>query len=486
MSLSSHRGDLESESSKSIRSVGIDIGSTTTQIVFSKLKLGYIEGTNKLDVVNREITYLSDVFMTPFKGSYSIVVKRLSSILNRIYEDAGFALGEVDTGAIIITGEAARRRNSRKIIDLFANQMGKFVCAIAGPNYEAALAAHGSGSLKLSDRRKITVMNVDIGGGTSKIAVLRNGQVVDTASLCVGARCIVLDEKGRLTRFNNPGEIIARATDVSLRLGEKMPETDQRRMACAMANCLFEVMRRCQISDLTKQLMITPQLNYKGTINRIVFSGGVAEYIYGYEDRDFGDLGRILGGEIRIGIRDLEACLSEPKERIRATVIGVSQYTLQVSGTTNFVSDLSLLPLRNLPIVAPSFAVRGVPKESVEKAIKRSLEMHDISEGEDYVALMFSRSVIDQPSYETMKTLAGAIISTLENTIKNRKTIVIVFEADIGRGMGRVIKEEISPKINLVSIDEIVLHGFNYVDIGKPTGERGLIPVVIKSLVFPT
>jgi len=474
-----------SSGSKSLRSVGIDIGSTTTHLAFSRLTLGLVEGKYKFEVVGRDITYLSDISLTPFTEGYNIDTERLSSILFEAYRDAGCSPDEIDTGAIIITGEAAKKHNAEKIINLFAGRLGKFVCATAGPNYEAVLAAHGSGAVEESERSGTTIMNVDVGGGTSKIAVVRKGEVVDTAAISVGARPIVLDDSGRVVQIEETAEQIAKARGIHLALKEPLSEADQRKIATTLANCLYEAMGRGQLSELTEHLMITPPLSYRGKIDKVAFSGGVSEYIYGYTDRSFGDLGRVLGEEIRK--LDLGSPLSEPVERIRATVIGVSQYTLQVSGNTTFVSSPDLLPLRNLPVVSvsPNFS-NTLSEGAIEDAIKEALQRHDLAEGDGEFALAFRRPVINNPSYGVMKALAKAVISVLENQVKRGRTLVLVFEADIGMGIGRVIVEEVEPSCNLVSVDEILLQDFNFIDIGKPTPGEAFIPVVVKSLVFPS
>jgi len=468
----------------SFNSVGIDIGSTTTQIVFSRLTLGPVEGKHKLDIVGREVMHLSEISLTPFDESYDIDEERLSRTLASAYEEASYTAGDIDTGAIIITGVAARRSNAEKIVGLFADQMGRFVCATAGPNYEAVLAAHGSGAFELSDRGLKTVLNVDVGGGTTKIAIARRGEIIGTAALYVGARHVVLDRSGVVLRIEEPAEVVAEASGVKLTLGEKLSEADQRRLSAVLADCLFEVIERRRPSEPTERLMITPPLDYSGKIDAFLFSGGVSEYVYGYEERDYGDLGRLLGAEIRERMKNLGVQVPEPVERIRATVIGESQYTLQVSGATTLVSDPGLLPMRNLPVVAPRFAGSLLSMEAMEAEIRRAMEMHDAAEGGRF-ALAFSRSVINQPSYEMMKRLSGAVVSAQEGTIEGGGAVVLVFEADIGMGMSRVIKEEYAPDCSLVSIDEIALHDFNFIDIGEPTGDRGFIPVVIKSLVFP-
>jgi ethanolamine utilization protein EutA len=470
---------------RSFNSVGIDIGSTTTQLVFSRLALGFVEEKHKYDIVKREITHLSEINLTPFDDAYDIDIEGLSKILSTAYEDAGYSPDDIDTGAIIITGVAALRHNAERILNMFSDKMGRFVCATAGPNYEAVLAAHGSGAVELSDRGLKTVMNVDIGGGTTKIAVARKGEIVDTAALYVGARHIVLDGDGRAMRVERPTEIVAEADGFKLAPGQVVTEKRQRALASTLADCLFQVISNGGLSPLTERLMQTPPLRFNGKPDLVVFSGGVSEYIYGYESKSFGDIGIVLGEEIRKRMREMDTLVVEPAERIRATVIGESQYTLQVSGTTNLISSPDLLPMRNLPVVAPLFASSILTQEEIVDEIRKAIEMHDLDVTIDPFAIAFRRSVINQPSYKLMKKLSEAVITALRGKEKIGGTVVLVFEADIGMGIGRVIQEEVAPGLNLISIDEIKLGDFNYMDIGKPTGDRGFIPVIIKSLVFP-
>jgi ethanolamine utilization protein EutA len=479
-----HQNGNETEEPKSFNSVGIDIGSTTTQLVFSKLTLGFVEERHKFDIVDREVTYLSEISLTPFHEDYTIDTDKLKEILESAYERAGYSFDDIDTGAIITTGVAALRHNAAKILELFSEQMGKFVVATAGPNFEAILAAHGSGAVELSDRRLKTVMNVDVGGGTTKIAVIRRGEVIETASLFVGARHIVLDDEGRAIRVEEPAEIVASANGFGVSLGEVVSRKEQMALAASLADSLFELIKGKTLSPLTQKLLQTDPLEYDGRMDVVFFSGGVSEYVYGYEKRDFGDIGILLGEEIRKRLCDLKVPVGEPAERIRATVIGESQYTLQVSGTTNLISDFALLPIRNLPVVAPKFASSVLSVEQMESEIKRAIDMHDLDPGKDPFALAFARSVINQPSYKQMKGLAEAVVSLQKSKLENGCPFILVFEADIGMGIGRVIQEEVAPNCALISIDEVKLSDFNYVDIGEPTGDRGFIPVIIKSLVF--
>ena len=468
-----------------LTSVGIDIGTTTTHLVFSRLLLHYVEQKRKFEVFSREITFRSKVAFTPYEGTDTVDIGALSSILLSAYEDAGQKPSNIDAGAVIITGEAAKKHNAERIVNLFAGEMGEFVCATAGANYEAVLAAYGSGAVQQSLQEGVTIMNIDVGGGTTKLAVVRRGEVVDTAAIAVGAHLVVFDGEGRVLRVEDAAKTVADAAGVRIEVGKPLPKADQQRMAASFSTCLSEMIGRGQRSNLTEELLLTPPLRYESRIDKITFSGGVSEYIYGYIDQEFGDLGRVLAEEIEKAVAKTGIPVSEPVERIRATVIGVSHYTLQVSGNTTFISDPRVLPVRNLPVVAPNFVGTVLTPEAMKEEIGKALKMHDIVDGRDDFALAFSRSVITQPSYAQMRALGEAVVSALSNTIKEGKTVVLVFEADIGLGMGRVIKNELEPHCSLVSVDEIALQDFNFIDIGEPEADRTFLPVVVKSLVFP-
>ncbi len=469
-----------------LTSVGIDIGTTTTHLVFSRLLLQYVEQKRKFEVFSREITFRSKVAFTPYVERDMIDTDALSSVLLASYKDAGQSPNGIDAGAVIITGEAAKKHNAERIVNLFAAEMGKFVCATAGPNYEAALAAFGSGAVQQSLQESITVLNIDVGGGTTKLAVVRRGEIVDTASIAVGAHLVVFDGTGSTVAVQDAAKAVAETLGIEIEVGLTLSEINKRRIATSFASCLFELVGEKPLTPLAEKLLVTPTLRYEGRIDRITFSGGVAEYIYRHTNEEFGDLGKLLGEEIRKGVERTGILVSEPVECIRATVIGASHYTLQVSGNTTFISEPGLLPLRNLSVVAPNFEGTLFSREAMKEEIVKAFSLHDLEDGKDGFALAFSRSVISHPSYAQMRALGEAIVSALSDAIKEGKTIVVVFEADIGMGMGKVIRNELEPHCNLVSIDEVALHDFNFIDIGEPEPDRGFMPVVVKSLIFPS
>src|ERR1044071_303906 len=345
-----------------LNSVGIDIGSSTSHLIFSRLTLRRqgIALSSRFVVVNREIIHESPILLTPYIDKTTIDTNQLGDFIHQAYRNAQLTPDDIDTGAIIVTGEAAKKKNAEAIAALFSAQAGKFVCATAGHNLEAILASYGSGAVHMTyhEGGDFTVMNVDVGGGTSKIAIVQQGKVIDTCALEVGARLVAFDDKGTIVRLEDTALKIAKLAGISLTLGGTMSESDKDKFSQVLCDSLFEVLERGQISPQVRDLLLTPNIDFKDPIHAIMFSGGVSEFVYGYEKRNLGDLGVQLGKRIRARANQLgggNIPLRPADVRIRATVIGASQYTVQVSGNTIYLSHPDLLPLRNLQVVTPEF-----------------------------------------------------------------------------------------------------------------------------------
>ncbi|MFC1962967.1 ethanolamine ammonia-lyase reactivating factor EutA, partial [Chloroflexota bacterium] len=237
-------------------------------------------------------------------------------------------------------------------------------------------------------------------------------------------------------------------------------------------------------SPLTRKLMVTPPLSHKGRIDKLIFSGGVSEYIYGYEEGDYSDLGRMLGKEIRQSVEgsDFGVPLCQSRERIRATVIGAAQYTVQVSGSTIFLSRGNILPLRDLQVVAPRLDVKRVSVKSIESSIHEAFRQLDLEIDEKPVAVALRWEA--GPSYPLLRILAQGIAGALEKATRKGFPLVLVFDNDIARLIGSLLKEEMKVTCDVVSIDGIELQDFDYIDIGEELPDAKAVPVVVKSLVF--
>ena len=220
------------------------------------------------------------------------------------------------------------------------------------------MAAYGSGAAARSIRNGAPVMNVDIGGGTSKIAVCAEGKVLDVTAIDVGARLVVLDaENDASCGSRKPAAASAPSSASSSSSGSSFPTEQAKALAARMADRLFEAMGGRSPRAGGAELLRLDPLGWRGKLSDVSFSGGVSEYIYGGEAKAFGDIGPQLAAEVRARLREWGPELARPEARIRATVIGASQYTMQVSGSTIFVRPLETLPLRNVPVIAPNLAL---------------------------------------------------------------------------------------------------------------------------------
>jgi len=469
---------------KELTSVGVDIGSSTSHVVFSQIVLEKNDNsrTEKFEIKERKIIHSGPIHLTPFKDARNIDFEILRDLLLQDYQSAGIAVSDIDTGAVIITGETAKKENAEWIVSALAGEAGKFVAATAGPNFESVLAAYGSGAVTKSADSDKTIMNVDIGGGSSNLAVCKEGRVVATTAVNVGGRLIAVDENHHIIRLEDTGKNLAETLGLSLELGQILSESDRKKLADALAEALLECIQRKPLSETTSMLMMAPPLEYNEQIDCITFSGGVAEYIYDSEKKEFNDLGVFLARAIKKKSEDLGLPVGRPEHKIRATVIGAGNFSLQVSGSTTFLSSGLKYPLRNLPVIEPYIGTRKPSSTDVKEAIDKALSRFDLIEGVDPLILAFNNSV--RPSYENLKEFATGVINALPNTIKLHVPIFMCFDADIGNSVGNVMIRETGIKNELLSIDEIRLKEGDFIDIGEPIIEDVVVPVVIKTLVF--
>ncbi len=464
---SSHDRTLDTEDEIRLTSVGLDIGSSTSHLVFSKILL---ERRDNIYVVSsREILFESGVILTPYESDRSIDGAGLQSFLEGQYKRAGIGIDDVDAGALILTGVAARRRNARAIGDLFAEQAGKFVVVSAGDSLETVLVAYGSGAVALSETESTTIMNVDIGGGTSKIAVCVGGEIVYRTAIDVGARLLCFDEAGRVTAIEEAGQLLADESGVEVALGGELRAEQWKAIVERMADRLLEAMRATPMQ---------PDI--------LTFSGGVSEYLYDKETATFGDLGPLLAKAVRRRVVDWGIEMRAPLQRIRATVIGASQYTVQVSGSTIFVVPDATLPLRNIAVVNPDLplAEEELLPDAIAGAIASALSRHDLHDGRQAVALYYRWQ--QSATYRRLDDFCRGIIMGLDNLLARGLPLVLVTDGDIGGLVGLHCYEVLELPNPIVSIDGILVREFDFIDSGELLDSSGVAPVVIKSLVFPS
>jgi ethanolamine utilization protein EutA len=486
-------------------SVGIDIGSSGTQVIFSRIFMQRMseELSSRYFVVRRETLHQSPVALTPYQDESRIDERAVGEIIDRAYAAAGIHPDNIDTGAVILTGEALRRENAKAIADLLAEMGGEFVCAAAGHHMESLLAAYGSGAARVSHELRRPVLNIDIGGGTTKLALVEDGRVVHTAAIHIGGRLAVVEPVGpdpgsrpcpvqgpapvlKITRLDPAGKQLARNAGLDWNLGDAVSEADLDRVADWMADALVHALTESPAPAPVEALWLTDPLEPVEGIAGAMFSGGVAEYVYGREERDFDDLGRRLGMALR---RRLDAGrlpwrLLPAGECIRATAIGASEYSVQLSGNTVYISNPgTLLPRKNLQVLQPDVALgEAIDAARVTQAIRRHFEAFDLTEGEAEVALAFRWQ--GPPAYERLAALAQGIVEAMPLTLIEGRPLYLVLDGDVAHSLGALLKEEMGMASEVLVIDGVSLWDFDYVDLGRVRMPSHTVPVTIKSLVF--
>ncbi|MDW7673829.1 MAG: ethanolamine ammonia-lyase reactivating factor EutA [Bacillota bacterium] len=477
---------------KRITSVGIDIGTTTTQLVISRLTIRNSSPGSmipRMIIDEKEVIYRSNIHFTPIQQHQLIDRDAIYQIMQREYQLAGISPADVETGAVIITGETAKKENARNILEVMADFAGDFVVATAGVNLEAILAGKGSGAASYSKERNKVVANIDVGGGTANIGVFQRGRAIDTACVNIGGHLIELAKgSDQLTFIAEPARLVLAEAGLPLTVGTRVTLEQLKKVAMVMAQVIYETITTKGFSPLAEQLLMSSKLKLDYIVDEIMISGGVANYVYNdYQPvaisdvTKYGDMGPLLGWAIRELFKAKGLKLTKPSETIRATVIGAGIHSLEISGSTIHVNE-GTLPLRNLPVVAPFFD--GVPADSSEiaKTLRAIIDRIRAEDPEETVALAIKEP--NSMSYLAIQELSKGIVEGMAGFLQQKKPLVLVVEADCGKVLGQTLEIISEKKLELVCIDQIEVHDGDYVDIGKPVMGGRVVPVVVKTLAF--
>jgi ethanolamine utilization protein EutA len=471
-----------------LTTVGVDVGSSTSHLLFARLHLQRLTESlsSRFVVVEREVLHRSPILLTPYRADDGLIdVDELERFVQAAYTEAGLTPDDVDTGAVILTGAALERANARAVAELFAGQGGKFVCASAGHNLEGILAAHGSGAVALSRERHATLLHVDVGGGTTKLGVLHDGEILSTAAIHVGGRLVAFDANSRITRIEPSAVVLGESLGIVLRLGAPLPEDERRRLAEGLADILVDYVSGRPLAGRLRGFVLTDDLDFNGyTPAGVTFSGGVAEYLYGREPGRYGDLGPDLAVAL---LRALDhGRFPAPRlalgEGIRATVLGASQFSVQLSGNTVHISSADVLPLRNLPVVYARLDSPEPEADAVAQAIRNGFVRLDLREGEHPAAVALPWRGL--PHYANIRALADGIARAMPRSLAAGFPLVVALESDIGASLGGILSEELEVRSPMISIDGLQLVELDYVDVGEVILPANVVPVVVKSLAF--
>jgi ethanolamine utilization protein EutA len=468
-----------------LKTIGIDIGSSTSHLLFAKVTLQRqsLGLSSRFLVVGREIVWRSPIMLTPFLPDGTIDAKKLGNFIHQAYHDAGLSRGDVDSGAVILTGEAIKKTNARAIDELFAAEAGKFVCATAGHKLECTLAAHGSGAVQLSKQRNACVLHVDVGGGTTKMALIDKGKILGVAAFAVGGRLLATDAYGAWTRVDDSAKLVAQELGLATDFRSMGELKNRKAIATRLATLAVDQITGGKIDALGKSLELTDPLARPVKPTLLTFSGGVAEYIFGYESKEHGDIAKFLATEIgsQLGKRS-DITVVDPGQRIRATVIGASQFTVQVSGKTIYLPETDVLPVHNVPVVHADIDLSGkIDPKAFAKAIDAKIKQADL-EPNSRMAIAFTWS--GDPEYSRIRAAGEGILAAVIAGRKADDILFLMIEGDVGRTFGHLLESELKLPGHVISIDGVQLHDFDYVDVGAMITPPGVVPMVIKSLLF--
>ena len=433
-------------------SVGLDVGTTSSQMVVSKLAVENRAGAfsvPEMEIAQRQILYTSPVYFTPLLGQDRVNGGELRSIVEREYARAGITRADVDTGAVIITGETSRRENARAVMEALADLAGDFVVATAGPDLESVLAAKGAGAVAFSEKTGKRVLHFDIGGGTSNLALIEDGKITATTCLNVGGRLVKIDRDRRLCYVSPVLK--------GLFAGKPGDHADKEALT-ALAESLTRVLEMAAGLREPDQWLSKLQTAQSGPMwasapadVTISFSGGVADCIetaHGW--LDFGDIGPLLGQAIKRS----RLCSGEymlGAETIRATVIGAGCHSAQLSGSTVFYQNMEF-PLKNLPVAENPAHLSRLDVPGVLAVRERAMD------------------------FRAVQALAAQIAAV------SAGPVYVAAEQDMAKALGVQLALRLGPGAKILCIDRVRLGEGDYLDVGAPVGPA--LPVVVKTLVM--
>ncbi len=476
---------------KPILSVGIDVGTTSTHLTVSRLFLTNVSRATepeRIVIERQEIVYQSPIQLTPLLAG-TIDAEGVIAFLQQQYQIAGLENSDITSGAVIVTGETALLRNAEVIAEKLSSLAGQFVVASAGPNLESVLAGRGSGAAEYSKSRGKTICSIDIGGGTSNVAIFKCGHPEATAAISIGGRFLCLSDDLTVLRISESGQVIGNHLGESLALGAQLDVFSANRLTDYAADCLVSMLTEV---GYVHPLLITPPLSYEETIDEYWFSGGVAEIMSTvssrHRDTEYGDIGVFLGRSLVKKLNAKSISFVVPSDPIRATVIGAGIHTLQLSGSTIAVHS-KILPLLGIPVIRPLAGFGPIdPTLSpqcigalVEDRVTASLKNHDLLWASQPVALFLPE--IPRLGYSQLAGWATALAGSFSSH-RGLAPLILLCTHDVGAALGQFMRQAL-PGLDVLCLDGI--HddmGGDYIDIGLPIANNQAVPVVIKDLVF--
>ncbi|MDR3321266.1 MAG: ethanolamine ammonia-lyase reactivating factor EutA [Synergistaceae bacterium] len=476
---------------EAIMSVGIDIGTSTTQLVFSRIEIENLAGAAsvpRVQIVSKQVVYRSDIYFTPLFSSETIDGERIREIVTAEYAKAGIKPEDLSAGAVIITGETARKENARVVLDKLSGYAGNFVVATAGSDLEGIIAGRGAGTAAISKDEGKLMANFDVGGGTTNVAVFSNGEVAGTSCLDIGGRLVRISPDSRHVEYMTPKiKELAASMNLGIREGRIASLDALSALAARMASFIDELTGFAPESDMLDLFITSRRFRERFKLDGVTFSGGVADAVYAQGPADgasrlfrYGDMGIMLGQAIRGTEIFKKVPVREPAETIRATVVGAGIHIVNVSGSTiSYTGDV--FPLKNIPVLKVSPHDEADSFANLGDGIAEKLRWFREDGGYQQVAIGMSGA--RSPSFDLVGEIASQIARGAREALAGWKLLIVIVEEDMAKALGHALSHRLGD-MDVVSIDSIRVENGDYVDIGSPLGQGRVVPVVVKTLVF--
>ena len=472
-------------SKETLLTVGIDLGTSTTQLVLSELTVENFASAftvPRISISDKKVIYRSDIIFTPLLNQSEIDAEPIKAFVAEQYRQAGIHKQDIQMGAVIITGETARKSNANNVLRALSGYAGDFVVATAGPDLESIIAGKGAGAQTYSETKRKPVVNLDIGGGTTNLAVFKDGEVIDTACFDIGGRLIKLDQQQKITYIAPKIQEIINKKGLTLHLGDQATEQNLLPIISELVAVLENSIGLGTQSPFYQLLVTNHPLRKGEELPIVTFSGGVADCLNTTSTNLFkyGDIGLLLGKYLRKSLIFSEKEVLESAETIRATVVGAGSHTAEISGSTIAYRE-QILPVKNIPILKLAQEDETLTVTELGQRIQEKLNWHRIEETPQ-IALAIRG--MNNPTFADIQRYGQGIVEGLANLVAEQIPIIVMVDEDMAKALGHALSAHLPKDYPFICLDSVKVEKGDYVDIGLPVAEGAVLPGIVKTLVF--
>ncbi len=472
-------------SKETLLTVGIDLGTSTTQLVLSELTVENFSSAftvPRISISDKKVIYRSDIIFTPLLNQSEIDAEPIKAFVAEQYRQAGIHKQDIQMGAVIITGETARKSNANNVLRALSGYAGDFVVATAGPDLESIIAGKGAGAQTYSETKRKPVVNLDIGGGTTNLAVFKDGEVIDTACFDIGGRLIKLDQQQKITYIAPKIQEIINKKGLTLHLGDQATEQNLLPIISELVAVLENSIGLGTQSPFYQLLVTNHPLRKGEELPIVTFSGGVADCLNTTSTNLFkyGDIGLLLGKYLRKSLIFSEKEVLESAETIRATVVGAGSHTAEISGSTIAYRE-QILPVKNIPILKLAQEDETLTVTELGQRIQEKLNWHRIEETPQIALAIRGMS---NPTFADIQRYGQGIVEGLASLVAEQIPIIVMVDEDMAKALGHALSAHLPKDYPFICLDSVKVENGDYVDIGLPVAEGAVLPVIVKTLVF--